>query len=80
MSKNTIIWLLYSVVIVYNLLDAYHTWLLMQYGITEWNPILRPLIEQFGYWPGVMGVKGVVLVMLLIILKKVMATLWTCGI
>jgi hypothetical protein len=34
-------WGLYLLVVVYNVLDVWHTWLLLQVGAVELNPIFN---------------------------------------
>ncbi len=41
-------WALFFVAFVYNILDAYHTKLLLSLGATEMNPLMDYVIKEFG--------------------------------
>jgi len=41
-------WFLYLVIVIYSLLDAYQTKLLISLGATEVNPLLAWLIQEAG--------------------------------
>lgn len=43
-----ITWALFFVAFVYNILDAWHTKLLLSLGATELNPIMNYCIQNFG--------------------------------
>ena len=55
-----ITWALYVLVVIFNILDTYQTWLLLQVGAEEANPMLQILIDQFGFFWGVGGAKALV--------------------
>lgn len=52
-----IVWALFSLVCVYQGLDVYQTYLLLQLGCQEVNPIVRLSIAWFGVVPGMIMTK-----------------------
>jgi hypothetical protein len=50
-------WGLYIVIVIYNLLDAWHTWLLLQVGAVELNPIFNYMAKYFGLMQSIIGTK-----------------------
>ena len=65
---KTIIWLLYSAVVIYSLLDGAQTIMLLDLGAQEANPFLRWLIEKTGTVYSIIYVKTIVLIYLLVLL------------
>lgn len=63
-----IIWLLYSAVVVYSLLDGVQTIMLLNFGAQEANPFLAWLIEKTGTPYSIFYVKTLALVYLLVLL------------
>jgi len=63
--RRTIVLMLYLVIVVYCLLDSYHTFQLFRLGAKELNPLLRRLMEISGtegvivwvkvFWLAVLG-------------------------
>lgn len=51
-----ILWLLYILVFFYNILDIYQTWMLLQLGASEANPLIYFLL-RVGGWPFVLIIK-----------------------
>ena len=49
--------ILFILLVIYNLVDAYQTWLLLSVGFYEWNPIVGFMINKFGFWCGIIGFK-----------------------
>ncbi len=43
-----IVWLLYIIIIFYNLIDATQTMMLMDLGVGEANPVMRYFIQMTG--------------------------------
>ena len=73
-----VLWLLYLIFAVYFLLDAYHTELLLQCGLTELNVVLAWVIYHYGIlslW-GIKLVFLVVLCILLILYQREKKQLW----
>ena len=56
-GHNQMIWVLFSVVVIFNGLDVYQTWLLLEAGLSEANPILCFLINKFGFFMGAVPIK-----------------------
>lgn len=50
-------WGLYIVIVIYNFLDAWQTWLLLQLGAVELNPIFNYMAQCFGLMPSIIGTK-----------------------
>ncbi len=63
-----IIFMLYFLVVIYNYLDGYYTFLLVKTGISEFNPFVLFFIETFGLFWGLFIVKTFLMLMLGILL------------
>ncbi|MFA6711684.1 MAG: DUF5658 family protein [Candidatus Caldatribacteriota bacterium] len=44
--KNWVTWILFFVIVIYQILDAYQTKLLFDVGATELNPLLAHFIDE----------------------------------
>jgi len=58
------IWIVFTLLIVFNALDVWQTWLILQLGGYEANPILNWLIGLLGFFPAVIGFKSIWLALL----------------
>lgn len=56
------IWILYGMLCIFQILDATQTWMLISLGVDEGNPLVALLIEKLGYWQGVILLKVSVMV------------------
>jgi hypothetical protein len=48
MVNNLIIWMLYFTVVIYNTADTLQTIVLIEFGVSEANPIINAIAEQTG--------------------------------
>jgi len=62
--KPWIVWQLFAVICVYQVLDVYQTKLLFDLGAYEANPLLRWLIDITGTWTIIIIAKWAVLALL----------------
>lgn len=58
------LWVLFCVIVIFNALDVYQTWLLLEAGLSEQNPILCCLINQFGFFMGTIPIKVFFIILL----------------
>jgi hypothetical protein len=58
------LWILFSIIVIFNALDVYQTWLLLETGLSEANPLLCYFINRYGFFMGVIPVKAVFLSLL----------------
>ena len=65
---KTIVWLLYSAIAVYSMLDAVQTKMLLEVGATEANPFMDWLITTTGTVYSMFYAKAAVLIFLLVLL------------
>jgi hypothetical protein len=70
-----IVWLLFSVICVYNTVDILQTYIILQNGLaTEWNPIVLFFMNKFGMLTGMIVIKSfwlLILFFLLLYIKRV---------
>jgi len=57
-------WILYILLVLFNALDVWQTWIILQLGGYEANPLLGLLIHRFGFFPAVIGFKSIWLTLL----------------
>lgn len=68
MGIKTIIWLLYTIIVVYSILDGIQTVMLLSLGVEEGNPIMAWLIEVTGTVYSIFCAKAAASLLLLVIL------------
>lgn len=54
--------LLYLALVAYSALDIWQTWLLLNLGCVEANPIVAYFIDTMGFWEGTITIKAIVLI------------------
>lgn len=54
---KVIVWVLYALLVIYNLMDLLQTCLLSELGVLEANPIYIWLSKKFGLIPSIIGFK-----------------------
>lgn len=64
-----ILWLLFLLVCVFNVVDVWQTYMILEMGGKEANPFLAWAIEAFGFWQAMFLIKGLLLLVLGILLK-----------
>ena len=52
-----LVWTLFGVICAYHWLDAYQTYLLLQFGCKEINPLVKLSMDQLGVIPGLLAIK-----------------------
>ena len=53
-----IVWSLFFALLCYNILDVHVTYMVIQLGLSEANPLLSILIDKIGLLPTLIGVKS----------------------
>lgn len=61
-----LIWGLFSITVIYSILDAYQTYWLINVGFTESNPTVNVLMDKIGLVNALALIKSTVLIFLLI--------------
>lgn len=65
-AYKMLVWGMFLLIIIYNSIDAYQTYWLIQVGFTESNPIVNYFIGVIGLIPALAAVKASMLLVLLI--------------
>lgn len=69
-KKEIIIWLLFSLLIIFQFLDIWQTYLLLETGVIhEANPIMKYFFKEFGFWKSCIVIKLIVMLFLGVIIK-----------
>ncbi|MFO7964686.1 MAG: DUF5658 family protein [Desulfobacterales bacterium] len=50
---------LFILLVIFNILDIYQTKMLLDLGVSEWNPIINYVGDRFGFLRGVIMLKSV---------------------
>lgn len=64
------VWILYGMLCIYQILDVTQTWMLISLGVGEGNPLAAFLIEKMGYWQGVTVLKGSTMIFIGLIIYR----------
>ena len=65
-----IIWMLFALLVIFNIVDVYQTWMLINLGVQEANPLVKLFITKFGIVTEMILIKIIVFSFLLVIILK----------
>ena len=57
-------WITFTLLVIYNILDIWHTYFVIQLGVKEWNPVINYLGDIFGMLPTLIVFKSIWLYLL----------------
>lgn len=73
--KEIIIWILFSLLIIFQCLDIWQTYIILESGIGyEMNPLLKYCFDNFGYWKSIIIIKGLTMLFLGVVIKLYIRT------